>query len=194
MSWRAFSWLLHGRAMVSAHVFRTTHGFVALAWRGEAVVGLRLPDGDAGASERALRRRWPDAMLMKPTGAMANTVKAISRYFAGAHEDFRDVPVELGRQEPFFTRVDDHVRTLGWGETTSYGEVARALHATPEAARSVGQAMARNPVPLIIPCHRVLAAGGRIGGFSAPGGSDAKLRMLELEGAVQAERQASFAF
>lgn len=180
--------------MTSAHVFRTAHGFVALAWRDGAVVGLRLPDGDAAASERALRRRWPDAILTKPQGKIAGVVAAIKRYFDGAHEDFRGVAVDLGRQEPFFTRVYDHVRALGWGETTSYGEVARALHATPEAARSVGQAMAKNPIPLIIPCHRVLAAGGRIGGFSAPGGSDSKARMLEMEGAIETARQSSFAF
>ena len=70
---------------------------------------------------------------------------------------------------------------LGWGETMTYGEIARALDAGPEAARTVGEAMARNPVPLIIPCHRVTAAGGKIGGFSAPGGSMSKVRMLELE-------------
>lgn len=180
--------------MISAHIFRTAHGYVALAWREDKVVALRLPDGDAQASERALRRRVPDAVLTKPTGAIAKVVAAIKRYFDGAHEDFRNVAVDLGRQEPFFTRVYDHVRALGWGEVSSYGEVARALNATPEAARSVGQAMARNPIPLIIPCHRVLAAGGRIGGFSAPGGSDSKTRMLELEGAIQPERQSSFAF
>lgn len=180
--------------MIAAHVFETAHGFVALAWRDQAVVGLRLPDADAEASEQALLRRWPDARTVKPPGAIAKTVAIIQRYFDGAHEDFRAVAVDLGRQEPFFARVYDHVRTLGWGETSSYGEIARALHATPEAARSVGQAMARNPVPLIVPCHRVLAAGGRIGGFSAPGGSLAKARMLELERAIAPPAQATFGF
>lgn len=180
--------------MISAHIFRTAHGFVALAWRDGAVIGLRLPAGDAAASERALRRQWPDSVLTKPKGAITGVVTAITRYFTGAHEDFREVAVDLGRQEPFFTRVYEHVRAIGWGQTSSYGEIARALHATPEAARSVGHAMAKNPIPLIIPCHRVLAAGGRIGGFSAPGGSDAKARMLGLEGAIAAERQASFGF
>jgi O-6-methylguanine DNA methyltransferase len=73
-------------------------------------------------------------------------------------------------------------RHVGWGHTTTYGALAMELGAGPEAARDVGQAMARNPVALIIPCHRVLAAGGKVGGFSAPGGSAAKVRMLELEG------------
>ncbi len=86
---------------------------------------------------------------------------------------------------------------LGWGETTTYGALARALGAGPEAARDVGQAMAHNPVPLIIPCHRVLAAGGKLGGFSAPGGAGTKRRMLEMEGvalAAEAPGQRAFAF
>jgi len=74
------------------------------------------------------------------------------------------------------------LRRVGWGRTTTYGALATEVGAGREAARDVGQAMARNPAPLIIPCHRVLAAGGKIGGFSAPGGSRTKLRMLELEG------------
>jgi methylated-DNA-[protein]-cysteine S-methyltransferase len=73
-------------------------------------------------------------------------------------------------------------RRVGWGRTTTYGTLAKELGAGPEAARDVGQAMAKNPVALIIPCHRVLAAGGKVGGFSAPGGSAAKIRMLALEG------------
>ena len=86
-------------------------------------------------------------------------------------------------------RVYAAVRRLGWGETTTYGALAKALGAGPEAARDVGQAMARNPVPLIVPCHRVLAAGGKLGGFSAPGGAAAKRRMLELEGVRLSERR-----
>ncbi len=71
---------------------------------------------------------------------------------------------------------------FGWGRTTTYGALAKEVGAGREAARVVGEAMAKNPAPLIIPCHRVLAAGGKIGGFSAPGGSKTKARMLELEG------------
>ena len=81
-----------------------------------------------------------------------------------------------------FERIYAAARRVGWGHTTTYGALAKELDARPEAARDVGQAMARNPVALIIPCHRVLAAGGKVGGFSAPGGSAAKRRMLALEG------------
>ena len=102
---------------------------------------------------------------------MAEAIAAVQRYFAGAETDFSGVRVDLGEQAPFFERIYAAVRRVGWGRTTSYGELARELGAGPEAARDVGQAMAQNPVALIIPCHRVLAAGGRVGGFSAPGGA-----------------------
>ena len=88
----------------------------------------------------------------------------------------------LGEQDPLFQRIYAAARLVGWGRTTTYGALAKELGAGPEAARDVGQAMANNPVALIIPCHRVLAAGGKVGGFSAPGGSAAKIRMLALEG------------
>lgn len=104
------------------------------------------------------------------------------RYFTGERVDFASVPVDLGVQQPFFERVYGVVRGLGWGETTTYGAIAKMLEAGPEFARDVGQAMAGNPVPLIVPCHRVTAANGRIGGFSAPGGSLSKARMLAIEG------------
>jgi O-6-methylguanine DNA methyltransferase len=91
-------------------------------------------------------------------------------------------PAPRRRRWPKRSQVYAAARRVGWGHTTSYGALTKEVGAGPEAARDVGQAMARNPVPLIIPCHRVLAAGGKIGGFSAPGGSAAKLRMLALEG------------
>lgn len=165
-----------------------------MGWRDGKVTALRLPAESAAAARAALLRKLPDAQERKADRDMARVRAAIVRYFAGSHETFDEVAVDLGRQEPFFTRVYDHVRALRWGETSSYGEVARALNATPEAARTVGQAMARNPVPLIVPCHRVLAAWGRIGGFSAPGGSDAKARMLMLERSARNEPQGAFDF
>ncbi len=88
----------------------------------------------------------------------------------------------LSGQDAFFAQAYAAARRLGWGHTTTYGALAKEIGAGPEAARDVGAAMARNPAPLLIPCHRVLAAGGKIGGFSAPGGSATKIRMLELEG------------
>jgi methylated-DNA-[protein]-cysteine S-methyltransferase len=163
-------------------IFDTAHGVAAIAWSRGAVTAFRLPGETAHEAERSLLRRLPDAQRGDPPAEIAEVIARAVRYFAGEAVDFTDVAVDLGAQEPFFAAVYDAVRKLGWGEITSYGAIARSIGAAPEAARAVGQAMARNPAPLIVPCHRVLAAGGRVGGFSAPGGSFSKARMLELEG------------
>jgi methylated-DNA-[protein]-cysteine S-methyltransferase len=164
------------------HLFETAAGFVALGWNDRGIAALRLPDASAHDAERALLRRLPNAERSEPPLPVQTVVDAIVRYFVGERIDFSAIPVDMGAQEPFFERVYTLVRGLGWGETTTYGAVARTLGAGLEFARDVGQAMASNPVPLIVPCHRVTGAGGKIGGFSAPGGSMSKARMLELEG------------
>ena len=163
-------------------LFETEAGFAAIGWNGNGVSAFRLPARTAAEAERSLKRRLPAAVLAEPPAAIARVIVDAKRYFAGERVDFEAVPVDLGKQDEFFERVYGLVRKLGWGETTNYGSLAKALGAGPEFARDVGQAMAKNPVPLIIPCHRVTAAHGKIGGFSAPGGSFSKARMLELEG------------
>ena len=163
-------------------VFETASGFCGIAWNSVGITCLRLPTKSAEAAERGLRRRAPGAEPGAPTPAVAEAVAAVKRYFEGEATDFSGFELDLGEQEAFFKQVYAAARRVGWGHTTTYGALTKEVGAGPEAARDVGQAMARNPVPLIIPCHRVLAAGGKIGGFSAPGGSAAKIRMLELEG------------
>jgi methylated-DNA-[protein]-cysteine S-methyltransferase len=163
-------------------IFPTALGFCGIAWSDTGITALRLPSSSAAAAARELQRRLPGAVEAEAPAWVAAAISAATRYFEGERIEFAEVGLDLGGQEDFFARVYAAVRRLGWGETTTYGAVARALGAGPEAARDVGQAMARNPVPLIIPCHRVLAAGNKPGGFSAPGGTTAKLRMLALEG------------
>lgn len=164
------------------YLFQTAAGFAALGWNDAGIAALRLPAATAFAAEQALIRRFPEAQPSEPPPHIRAVVDAVVRYFAGDRVEFGEVPVDMGPQTPFFQQVYALVRTLEWGETTTYGAVAKALGAGPEFARDVGQAMAGNPVPLIVPCHRVTGAGGKIGGFSAPGGSISKARMLELEG------------
>lgn len=166
------------------HLFETAAGFAALGWNDVGIAALRLPAASADEAERALLRRIPGAVRTAPPPRVAAVIDAVIRYFDGERIDFGSIPVDLGAQEPFFDQVYALVRGLEWGETTTYGAIAKALGAGPEYARDVGQAMANNPVPLIVPCHRVTGAGGKIGGFSAPGGSMSKARMLELEGVV----------
>ena len=164
------------------HVFETVAGFAAIGWNAKGINSLRLPAGTAPEAERALVRRLPDVKPTAPPPTVQAVIDDALRYFAGDRVDFTSALVDLGAQQPFFDRVYAAVRQLGWGETATYGAIAKMLEAGPEFARDVGQAMAANPVPLIIPCHRVTAANGRIGGFSAPGGSLSKARMLEIEG------------
>lgn len=166
------------------HLFETAAGFVALGWNNAGISALRLPAASEDEAARALLRRIPDAVRTEPPPQVRGVVDAVVRYFSGERIDFSATPIDMGEQDPFFEQVYALVRKLEWGETTTYGAVAKALGAGPEYAREVGQAMARNPLPLIVPCHRVTGAGGKIGGFSAPGGSMSKARMLELEGVM----------
>jgi methylated-DNA-[protein]-cysteine S-methyltransferase len=163
-------------------VFETVAGYCGIAWNDVGITRVQLPGRSAGATERYLLRRLPGAELGTPTAQVTEVIAAFRQYFQGEKVDFSDIRLDLDGQEEFFKQIYAATRRVGWGHTTTYGSLAKELGAGPEAARDVGQAMARNPVPLIIPCHRVLAAGGKVGGFSAPGGSSAKIRMLELEG------------
>ena len=186
-----------GRAPPCYAIFETAGGFCGLAWSAAGVVCFQLPTKSAEATTRLLLRRTPDAERAEPPPDIVKTMEAVKSYFAGERTDFSNVILDLAGQDEFFRRIYAAARQVGWGETTTYGALANTLGAGPEAARDVGQAMARNPVALIIPCHRVLAAGGKIGGFSAPGGAASKRRMLELEGVSLAPEppvQAAFEF
>jgi len=178
-------------------VFETAMGFCAIAWSEAGVVRFQLPTKSAEAADRLMRRHAFGAEPGAPAGDIAAVVAAAKRYFAGEETDFSHVRLDLAHEDAFFAQIYAALRRVGWGETTTYGALAKAVGAGREAARDVGEAMAKNPSPLIVPCHRVLAAGGKIGGFSAPGGSRTKLRMLELEGVrigPPAPAQQSFSF
>ena len=179
------------------HVFETAIGFCAIAWTDAGVARFQLPTKSAEAADRLMRRRAFGAEPGAPPEDVAVIVAAATRYFEGEETDFSHVRLDLGGQDAFFAQIYDALRRVGWGRTTSYGALAKEVGAGLEAARDVGQAMARYPAPLIIPCHRVLAAGGKIGGFSASGGSTTKTRMLELEGVrvgAPESAQQSFSF
>jgi len=162
------------------HVFETKLGFCGIAWNDQGVTRFRLPDVSREAAERDVSaKRTPHL----PPPHIAAIVAQAERYFAGEHIDFTPIPLDLSGVDPFRRSIYDALRQVPFGETVTYGELARRAGANePQAAQDVGVAMARNPVPLIIPCHRVLAAGGKLGGFSAPGRTEAKQRMLALEG------------
>ena len=164
------------------HIFETAQGFCAIAWSDAGITRFRLQEQSAEATERGLRKRLPDATPATPSSAVADAIDAVKRYFKGEKVDFTGVPLDLDGQDDLFRQIYAAARRVGWGETTTYGALAKEIGEGWEIARDVGQAMAKNPIPLIIPCHRVLAAGNKVGGFSAPGGSHSKLKMLALEG------------
>ena len=166
--------------------FEAASGHCGIAWNGAGITCFRLPAHSREMAERTMQRRAPDATPAPATPTVAEAVAAVQRYFEGKQTDFSDVVLDLSDQSELYRRIYVAARNIGWGRTTTYGALAKEIGAGPEAAREVGQAMAKNPVALIIPCHRVLASGSKLGGFSAPGGSLSKMRMLALEG-VQLE-------
>jgi methylated-DNA-[protein]-cysteine S-methyltransferase len=165
-------------------LFDTEIGRCALVWRGGFFVGAALPEADDDSLRQSLTRRFPGALQVEPSRQASAAVAAVTRLLGGAPEDLSSLPVDLSALAPFEMRVLEATRQIPCGETRTYGELAASLGA-PGAARAVGAALGRNPVPIVIPCHRVLAAGGRSGGFSAPGGVTTKLRMLRIEMARQ---------
>jgi methylated-DNA-[protein]-cysteine S-methyltransferase len=184
-------------AHAGSAVFETALGFMGLAWSEKGVTHLLLAERSREAIERRLLRvcgSAPAGFAMPPW--VEKLIAAIRAYAAGETVDFSAVPVDLTGIDDFRLAIYDATRKLGFGETTTYGELARrAGHSG--LPRETGAALGTNPVPLIIPCHRILAAGGKIGGFSAPGGSAAKEKMLALEGVhvgPPPPAQASFGF
>lgn len=168
-------------------LFDTAFGCCALAWSTHGLTAVRLPDASAALTRARLRMQLPQAQEWRATegGAeapdfVAAAVAAIQAHLAGQPRDLREVPLDLRGVQDFECRVYAATRAIDPGHTCSYGEMARRI-SEPAAMRAVGQALGHNPWPLVIPCHRVLAAGGRLGGFSAPGGSETKRRLLVLE-------------
>jgi len=159
----------------------TDIGAIGLAWSAEGVTRLQLPQADSKATERRLKALLGQAEASDPPASIRRLVGALRRYCAGGVVDFAPVVLDLAGVSAFANRVYAGARAIPWGRTASYGELARAIEA-PGAARAVGRALGHNPVAIIIPCHRILAGGGKIGGFSAFGGTLAKRRLLGLEG------------
>jgi methylated-DNA-[protein]-cysteine S-methyltransferase len=168
---------------VHHHVFDTAIGPCGVAWSARGLVAVQLPEKDRAATERRLAAKAESGGAAAPPPWVATLVADIARYLAGEPVDFAAVAVDLSGLDPFRRRLYETMRSLAWGETTTYGELARQLGSSDwEGAREVGEAMGRNPVPVVIPCHRVLAAGGKLGGFSAHGGAATKAKLLALEG------------
>lgn len=158
-------------------LFETAVGTCGVAWRGEVLTRVELPDAWPGRLSKAAG----GAGSATPSGAVAEAVAGMVALLAGEPVDLSDVAIALD-VSAFDRDVYLVTRAIPPGSTLTYGEVAARV-GQPGAAQAVGQALGRNPVPVVVPCHRVLAAGGQVGGFSAGGGALTKRLMLEIEGA-----------
>jgi methylated-DNA-[protein]-cysteine S-methyltransferase len=166
--------------------FETALGTCAVRWTAAGIASIRLPSPRTDALPRlAGEGSVPDTVLA--------AIEAIVEVMGGSPRDLREIVLDDGGIDPFRQSVYEATRTIAPGTTATYGQIARMIGRTdPEGARDVGAALARNPFPIVAPCHRVLAANGTLHGFSAPGGLETKRRMLELEGAPGFGQQVLF--
>ncbi|WP_410575510.1 methylated-DNA--[protein]-cysteine S-methyltransferase [Amycolatopsis sp. cmx-4-61] len=167
-------------------VFDTAIGVCGLAWRGDVVAGTSLPEGSAERTRVWLLRRFPDAVEGTPPPVIREAVAGIVALLGGERRDLASVRLDMTGVPEFHRRAYEVARAIPPGRTLTYGDIAHRL-GQPGSAQAVGQAMGHNPFPIIVPCHRVLAAAGKDGGFSARGGVGTKRRMLVIEGALADE-------
>jgi methylated-DNA-[protein]-cysteine S-methyltransferase len=164
-------------------LFDTPIGTCSLVWQDDKIVGLRLPEASPAATRARITRRWAGAEERTPPPAMQAMIDRVLKLLAGDKVDLSDAPLDFGDSPDFHKRAYAIARTIPAGQTMTYGEIAKRL-GEPHESREVGQAMGKNPIAILMPCHRVLGADGKMGGFSANGGVATKRRILEIEGAA----------
>jgi methylated-DNA-[protein]-cysteine S-methyltransferase len=167
----------HGFAL-----FDTAIGKCGIAWGERGIVGVQLPEGGEPEARARMLQRFPAAGETAPPPEVKHALDSIVALLHGKANDLSTIALDMEGVPPFHRRVYEAARAIPAGKTLSYGDIAVRLGAR-GAARAVGQALGQNPFPIVVPCHRVLAAGAKIGGFSAHGGTATKLRMLAIEGA-----------
>jgi methylated-DNA-[protein]-cysteine S-methyltransferase len=161
-------------------LFDTAIGPCGIAWNGRGVAGVQLPEGSPHETRVRLRRRFPEAREAPPPAQVQRAIDGVIALLRGEPSELDTVTLDMDGVPPFHRRVYEVARTIPPGTTLSYGEVAARM-GEPGAARDVGQALGQNPFAIIVPCHRVLAANGKVGGFSARGGVRTKLRLISSE-------------
>jgi methylated-DNA-[protein]-cysteine S-methyltransferase len=171
-------------AMTDRHftLFDTAIGICGIEWGPRGINGVQLPMGGDEKTRARIRQRHGDIVEAEPTTEVQGVIARIVELLSGKPDDLLDIALDLDGVPEFNRGVYDIARTIPPGKTMTYGDIAKKLGGV-ELSRDVGQALGRNPCPIVVPCHRVLAAGNKPGGFSARGGVDTKLKMLAIEGA-----------
>lgn len=174
-------------------LFDTVIGRCGIAWSGAGLSGLQLPEPEEARALGRLKRRFPDLESADPPIWVQEAIASVTAFLAGSTNiELRSIPIDMNLVGGWEQSVYRAARDIPVGSTITYGTLAERL-GDPGKARAVGQALGRNPWPIVIPCHRITAAGGRMGGFSAPGGTATKLKLLEIEGTLAAEALPLFA-
>jgi len=163
-------------------LFSTPIGTCGIAWGERGVVAIQLPEASERETRVRMLRGRANAREEQPPPHIQRGIDEIVALLSGGENDLANVQLDMRGVPDFHRRVYEIARAIPVGDTSTYGSIATKL-GDPTAARAVGQALGRNPFPIVIPCHRVLAANGKLGGFSGGGGNATKLRMLAIEGA-----------
>ena len=164
-------------------LFDTAIGVCGIEWGPRGINGVQLPMGSDAKTRTRMKQRFGEIAETEPPAAVTGAIARIRDLLTGQPDDLTNIPLDLDGVPAFNRGVYDIARTIPPGKTMTYGDIAKRLGGL-ELARDVGQALGRNPCPIVVPCHRVLAAGNKPGGFSARGGVETKLKMLEIEGAI----------
>src|SRR5690349_4391987 len=175
------------RGMDSYSIFETTMGWAGLAWGENGLIAAHLPERDPDVVRRSFARRAPGAEEAPPTPEIAALIEGIRALMRGEKPDLSGARLDIARVPEFNAKVYEIARRIPAGETLTYGQIAVKL-GDRLLAQKVGEALGKNPWPIVVPCHRVTAANGKLGGFTARGGADTKLKLLEIEGAEAAKQ------
>jgi methylated-DNA-[protein]-cysteine S-methyltransferase len=174
--------------MTQYALFETVIGWAGIAWGDQGLVACHLPERDADTARRSFLRRFPEIVEAAPPAELSPIIEGIRALMRGEKADLTAAELDLSRTPEFHARVYEIARAIPPGQTLTYGQIAEKL-GDKLLARDVGQALGKNPWPIVVPCHRVTAAGGKPGGFSARGGVNTKLKLLAIEGAPAAANQ-----
>jgi len=162
-------------------LFDTPIGICGLIWNGRGVAGVQLPEDDASRTRSRIEERFLGISEASPPVAIQAIIADVIALLNGERRDLSHVPLDLEGVPELHRRVYEVALTIPPGRLLTYGEIGSRIGV--DNARLIGQALGKNPFPIIVPCHRVVAAGGKLGGFSASGGGDTKRRLLAIEDA-----------
>jgi methylated-DNA-[protein]-cysteine S-methyltransferase len=172
-------------------LFDTSIGLCGIVWTAEGVAGIQLPEENQAATRARIEERFPKAAFLAPPEDVEHAIVDICAVIDGERRDLSTVRLDWARVAEFDRRVYEAARGIPFGSILTYGEIAARI-GDPGAARAVGQSLGRNPFAVVVPCHRVVASGAKLGGFSAGGGTAMKAKLLAAEGALGGEQSSLF--